>query len=74
MDSIFTSLGFYVIAAALGFVVGLLASKLNGFAYEPDGVIHVMEDEDGQYLFLEAYEDVPEIAKRKTVIFDVSRK
>lgn len=65
------SILFYIFAAAVGIVFGFI---LRGVTLKPSGTIIVVKDEDGEYLFLEANEEVSDLARKKHVVFDVSRK
>lgn len=53
----------------LGIIIGVKASIKS-----PSGTIHVTNDEDGRYLFLEMDIPIEEMIENETVVLNIARK
>lgn len=53
----------------LGIIIGVKATRKG-----PSGTIHVANDEDGSYLFLEMDISIEEMLEDETVVLNIARK
>lgn len=53
----------------LGIIIGVKATRKS-----PSGTIHVANDEDGSYLFLEMDIPIEKMLEDETVVLNISRK